>query len=201
MNIGILGGTFDPVHNGHIKMAETAYKSLLLDKVIFIPVSNPPHKSNITDSVHRINMINLAINGISYFEMSDMEIMRKGISYTADTLENLVKLHPDNKYVFILGADSLFYITEWHRPDKIMKYAKLAVCARDDADYRKLDDYRQFLVRKYNADIIILDFPCIDISSSGIRNSISKGVKPDKNYISDNVYNYIIKEGLYKNEI
>lgn len=203
MNIGILGGTFDPVHAGHIKMAKTAYKNLALDKVVFVPTNNPPHKSEITDSVHRINMVRLATSDFPHFEVSDMEIFRKGTVYTADTLEYLVNKYPENSYVFILGADSLLYINDWYRPDKIMKYARLAVCARDDAysESSKLNDCRESLIRRYNADIVILDFKCVDISSSEIRKNIYNNPELVKSYISDDVYSYIVKEGLYKNEI
>ncbi len=203
MDIGILGGTFDPIHIGHIKMAETAYKSLALDKVVFIPTNNPPHKNKITGAVHRMNMVKLATSKISYFEVSDMEILRKSTVYTADTLEYLVNKHADNSYVFILGADSLLYIDEWYRPDKIMKYAKIAVCARDNAysGSHILDERRKYLVRRYNADITILDFDCVDISSSDIRKNIYDPSNAVREYISDDVYDYIVKEGLYKDEI
>lgn len=201
MDIGILGGTFDPIHLGHIKMAEAAYNGLALDKVLFMPTSNPPHKTGITDSEHRINMIRLAIKDYKHFEMSDIEIMRKGIIYTADTLEYLTKTYPDNRYIFIMGADSLFDITKWFRPDKVMEYATLAVCARDDADPGNLYDYREFLVEKYNADIVILNFSCVDISSSKIRTCLYTDYSMVKDYISEEVYNYIIKEGLYRDEI
>lgn len=203
MNVGILGGTFDPVHKGHIKMAGAAYDGLNLDKVIFMPTNNPPHKNKITDFRHRMNMVKLAVRPFSYIEVSDMEMLREGTIYTADTLEYLTDKYPENDYVFIMGADSLLYIDKWYRPDKIMKYASLAVCARDCAESgsAKLNDCIRFLTEKYNADITMLDFTCIDISSSEIRKNIYNASERVKNCISDDVYNYIIKEGLYRDEI
>lgn len=120
--IGIMGGTFDPVHMVHLTLAENAYHSFGLDEVLMLPNGDPPHKTDkiITPAVHRLAMLQLAVEGIPYFRISDMEIRRKGYSYSSVTLEELKKAHPDTDYYFIMGADSLFQIETWHEPAVIM---------------------------------------------------------------------------------
>ena len=103
--IGIMGGTFNPIHNGHIKLADTAYKELSLDKIWFMPSKIPPHKDNstIVDEQHRVNMINLAISDYDYFELSELELKREGTTYTSQTLEYLSEYYPDDIFYFIIG--------------------------------------------------------------------------------------------------
>jgi len=203
MKVGILGGTFDPIHQGHLKMAETAYKELKLDKILIMPSGNPPHKDNISSSLDRSNMIKLAIEGIDYLEYSDFELKRDNVIYTAETLQLLSEENPDKQFTFIVGADSFLSITDWYRPSRIFRYARLAVCNRNNVRERVLYTQRTGLEKAFGAIIDILHFEGVDISSQYIRNIIKKANNnPDeldkiKDFINPNVLNYIIDKGLY----
>ena len=128
MKVGILGGTFDPIHNAHIEIAKTALNQFNLDKVMIMPTPNPPHKdkNTITSNFHRINMIKLAILPYENIEFSDFEInMSRCNLYSRYIHICLTKLNPDIEYYFILGSDSIMSFLSWYRPDIILKYAKL----------------------------------------------------------------------------
>ena len=140
--IGIMGGTFDPVHMVHLTLAENAYHSFGLDEVLMLPNGDPPHKTDkiITPAVHRLAMLQLAVAGIPYFRISDMEIRRKGYSYSSVTLEELKKAHPDTDYYFIMGADSLFQCITAARVEAV-KNTEL----RSKTMGRQLADFQQGL--------------------------------------------------------
>ena len=141
MKVGILGGTFDPIHNAHIEIAKAALNQFSLDKVMVMPTPNPPHKdkNTITSNFHRINMIKLAILPYENIEFSDFEINMHDVTYTADTLYLLNELNPDIEYYFILGSDSIMSFLSWYRPDIILKYAKLLTVRRDDESFDLMD--------------------------------------------------------------
>lgn len=193
---GILGGTFDPVHNAHIELAEYAYRELGLTKVVFIPAYIPPHKrgKKITDEHHRLNMVKLAVEGLPYFEVSDIELRLKGASYTSRTLEVL-----DNgmaKLVFIVGADSFMNLDTWHDPQSIFDRAEIACACRNGVDRemlrRKAGEYEE----KYGGTSLLLNMPDTDISSTQIRELIRTGKNPSE-YIPTAVWDYIKLNGLY----
>lgn len=199
MKIGILGGTFNPIHNGHIAMAETAYSELALDKVMFMPTGNPPHKQDILEAEHRCNMIKLAIRDKDYFELSDFELKREGVIYTAETLKLLCRQNPDVMYVFIMGADSFLNINEWYHPERICRYSHIAVCARDKVRERLLYMQRSCLKKLYQANVSILNFECVDVSSHNIRETVrvTKSTDSVADMINPYVAEYITREGLY----
>ncbi len=201
MRIGIMGGSFDPIHKGHIAVADAVYKELKLNKILFMPSGNPPHKKLITDAQNRFDMIELAIKDYDYFEASDYELCREGTIYTADTLVSLRKDYPDNQYTFIIGADSLFYLKNWYRPDIILKNADIAVCARDNSTADMIENAISE-IKQTNQDAVfhVIDFECVDISSNEIRQGMYTDLEIRK-YIPDDVYSYIIRKGLYKNEV
>lgn len=193
ISVGIFGGTFDPIHNGHIKLALTAYRELCLDKVIIIPAYIPPHKTEnkITDEIHRVNMTRLAVEEYPFLEVSTLEIDRKGKSYTADTLTTLKEQY--NRLVFILGADSYMALEGWYHPEIIFKKAEIACAYRDGIDRTVLEEMADKYKRQYNGVSHILGMPDTDISSTDIRKMISqdedvKGLVPDivMTYIKDN---------------
>ena len=138
--IGIMGGTFNPIHNGHIKLALTAYKELQLDKVWFMPSKNPPHKkkNDIASDYHRVNMIKLAIESYKDFELSEVELKLEGINYTADSLLYLKERYPLDEFFFILGADSLINIEKWYKPEQLFKLTSFVVASRDDVNNNEL---------------------------------------------------------------
>lgn len=202
--IGIMGGTFNPIHLGHVKLAQAAFEQYNLDKVIFIPSSEPPHKKNeaIVSGLHRLNMVKLAIQDFSYFETSDMELNREGYTYTYDTLKELHGQNTQDEIYFIIGADSLFNFEKWNHPDEIVKMCILLVADRDDIPIDKFVNQIDYLKEKYQADIRILKTPMMDISSTQIRNAMSDNIIDNAdninlNLIDKNVIDYISQNRLY----
>lgn len=196
--IGILGGTLDPIHNGHMSMAKCAREQLSLDKIIIMPTPNPPHKNakNISDANIRLFMVKIAIENIDYLEYSDFEMKREGIIYTSDTLELFIKENPDSEIFFIMGADSLLAIETWHKPEKIFEQCKVVVVDRDNSD-EKINKQISYLQDKYDAQIIYLNMPMVDISSTNIKERI-KNNESINNLVPKKVEKYILQNKLYK---
>ena len=196
MKVGILGGTFDPIHNAHIEIAKTALNQFNLDKVMIMPTPNPPHKDKktITSNFHRINMIKLAILPYENIEFSDFEINMHDVTYTADTLYLLNELNPDIEYYFILGSDSIMSFLSWYRPDIILKYAKLLTVRRDDESFDLMDSKIKEIEKTYNTTIGIIDMKAMDISSGFIRTHSHEEIKKA---VPESVYKYIIDNDLY----
>lgn len=199
--IGILGGTFDPIHNGHIELAKTALKELSLDRIIFIPAYIPPHKTGrrISKEQDRIRMTELAIEDIEEFSVSDIEVVLQGKSYTARTLTELKKEY--EQLVFIMGADSFMALDSWYHPEIIFEKAVIACAYRDNISREtllsKADEYR----KKYNGESVILHMSNIAISSTEIRKMLSNNDNEAiKSLISPKVYKYI-KENNLKYEV
>ena len=199
--IGIMGGTFNPVHLGHLMLAEKAREQFLLDEIWFMPLKNPPHKekdNRITDE-ERVIMLQLAIETNSAFQISFLELKREGITYTVDTLRELSETKKNYAFYFILGADSLFQIETWREPDQIMKLSCLLVGGRDEIPHKTLQSQIEFLEEKYKGKIGLIDFPQIAISSQEIR-ELLKEKKSIKYLVPEPVYNFIMKEHLYQEE-
>lgn len=198
MKTGIIGGTFDPIHNAHLMIANKAYSEFHLDRVLFMPSPNPPHKNEdeITPISMRINMIKLAIEDYPYFEFSDYELNRTGKVYSADTLTAYKKENPDEELYFIIGSDSLYTIDSWYHPEIIFKTSHILAAKRDDASGSSLEQKVDFLKKNYNADISILHVNASDISSTKIRQSISQ--KDVSESIPQKVIDYIKANTLYK---
>lgn len=172
----IFGGTFDPIHNGHINIAyETLYK-LHMDKVIFMPSGNPPHKRSkkVTDAYLRYEFVKMAVSGEKKFEVSSYEIQDKSLSYTYKTLEHFKKLEPDTEWYFIAGFDSLMDIDKWKNVESIMKNCTFIVLVRSGYKSDHVLAQKKKIEQKYNAHIILLDIPILEISSTGIRDKIRK---------------------------
>lgn len=198
--IGIIGGTFNPIHNGHMVLADSAYKQFHLDQIVFMPSKNPPHKEhkNIISDDHRVNMISLAISKIPYFSISTLELERGGTTYTVDTLEYLRKTQTDKIFYFIIGADSLFQIETWRDPAQIMKMTKFIVASRYDLSKDIITDQIEYLNLTYNTNIELIEMPNMDISSKHIRENIKNNVPIDA-YVPESVKDYINKNDLYRN--
>ncbi len=194
--IGILGGTFDPIHNGHIELAKAAYEQYSLDKVWLMVSPTPPHKADryITNIEHRCNMIKLAIKDYDYLEFSDFELNRKGYVYTAETLTLLEEEYPDDTFYFIVGGDSLACIDKWYKPEVVLSKCVLLAASRSGSgDVAKLIDEKS---TKYNADIRMIQFDNIDISSTEIKDV--KDEKQLKKLVCKSVADYILDENLYE---
>lgn len=205
--VGILGGTLNPIHNGHLLIAEQAYYQYQLKYVQFMPSGNPPHKSGktILSGQHRANMTKLAIADNRHFQYSDLELTREGIIYTSDTLRILCKEHPDTEYYFILGADSLFSFETWHEPEEILKRSVIIVAGRPDtinpeiSPEDKISEQITYLIKKYNCKIEYMNSPLFDVSSTAIRSMISNQ-KSVRYLIPSAVEQYIYENNLYKDE-
>lgn len=198
--VGIFGGTLDPIHMGHLIIAQSAMQALSLEKVVFMPSGNPPHKNtmNITDAYKRLEMVKYAIDNNDNFMYSDFELKRDGIIYTSDTLKLLKDKYKDIELYFIMGADSLLAIETWHEPENIFRLCNIVVADRDLLNpelIRKI----QYLKQKYDAEIFHIESPLIDISSSYIRKCIKSG-KSIRYLVHDNVAKYIYENGIYQDK-
>lgn len=197
--IGIMGGTFNPIHIGHLILGQTALEQFQLDKVLFMPTKNPPHKScdHILDDAVRAEMVGIAIKGNPNFELSTFEMDRVGITYTADTLFQLTKQNPDEEYYFIVGADSLFYIDRWKDPVTIFKLSKLLAAVRGQKSNKEMLQKIAELNETFHASVDLLNSPNIDISSTEIRERAKNGMDIQY-YVTPNVAKYIQKNNLYR---
>lgn len=201
--IAILGGTFNPIHNGHLKLAENTWRQFSLDEFWFMPAPNPPHKQGrtITDYSHRLAMTKLAIKKNSAFVCSDFEAGRSGKSYTSDTLTELTELYPDAEFFFVMGADSFYEFDTWHEPGTILQHAALIVAERDyEKNHLSLNQQAELLRQKYNARIHFIHAEEVDISSEQIRTWLRSGKKNVGKYLPEGVLEYIQAHHLYEKE-
>ena len=185
--IGILGGNFNPVHNAHLVVADQVRQQLGLDQVLLMPEFIPPHvdKKETIDEKHRLKMLQLAIEGIEGLDIETIELERKGISYTYDTMKLLTEKNPDVDYYFIIGADMVDYLPKWHKIDELMQLVQFVGVQRPK--YKAGTSY----------PVIWVDVPLMDISSSMLREFIRKNRKPNF-LLPKPVLDYIEKEGLYQ---
>ncbi len=188
MKIGILGGTFNPIHIGHLILAEEAREKLRLDKVIFVPACLPPHKDNadIAPARARFEMVKLAIRGNKSFGVSDTEIRRDGRSYTIDTLKEFKRLYPGDELFFLIGSDLLKYLEEWKELSDIVKIIKFVAATRPGYPLEKIPAY-----------ITTLPIRAVDVSGFEIRQAISSG-RSFRYLVPEAVLRYINKKGLYR---
>ncbi len=203
MKIGIMGGTFDPVHIGHLLLAEFAYEDFNLDKIWFLPNANPPHKkAEHTEEAlhHRIEMLRLAIKDMPYFHLCLYEAETTEHSYTYSTLEAFRRLYPEHEFYFILGADSLFTIEQWKCFEKIFPNCTILAAMRDDKDVGSMKQQIAYLEKKYDASIQLLQAPLVEISSTALRARAAKGLST-RYMVTDDVADYIKKNNLYREDL
>lgn len=200
MKIGIMGGTFDPIHIGHLLLGEFAYEDFGLDEIWYLPNGNPPHKQQGEEKDalrHRIEMIRLAIRDVPYFKLCLHEAKETEHSYTYKTMRELNTLYPENDFYFILGADSLFAIETWKYFREIFPTCTILAAMRDDKDAADMQAQIQYLGEKYGADIQILQAPLVEISSTTLRERASR--KQSISYmVPDAVVQYIKTNHLYQ---
>lgn len=199
MKIGILGGTFNPIHNGHLLIAQNALDQFHLDKIWFMPAAIPPHKQDLTimDAKHRMQMILRGIEGNASFELNPRELIQGGVSYTYVTLNELKKECPENEYYFIIGADSLKKFKTWKEPGKILEAATLLVAVRDHVKGQELDGLIEEITSAYGGRIERIYTPEFNVSSQEIRQRIQDG-HSIRYLLPDNVCEYITQEHLYE---
>ncbi|GAA0432098.1 MAG: nicotinate-nucleotide adenylyltransferase [Bacillota bacterium] len=185
--IGILGGTFDPPHIGHLIIAEEVRISLELDEVWFIPSYTPPHKEDVkTSPNNRLEMVHLAIENNRYFKVNPVEINRVGKSYTIDTIKELKKNHPHKTFYFIIGADMVEYLPKWERIDELMQLIQFVGVKRSTHSLQT------------HYPIVEVDIPLIEISSTLLRERLERS-ETIHYLLPDSVYNYIKENHLYEN--
>ncbi|MFB0545945.1 MAG: nicotinate-nucleotide adenylyltransferase [Anaerolineae bacterium] len=198
MRVGVIGGTFDPIHIGHLVIAEEARGRLNLDRVVFVPAATPPHKvdNDISSVEHRLAMVELAIATNPYFFLSRVDIERSGPCYTIDTIKLLRdEWGPGVEIYFIMGQDSLVDILTWHEPQRLIRLCRLVVLSRPGykADLEELEA----LLPGITPHTHILNSPELDISSSDIRQRVREGL-PIKYQVPEAVEEYIYAHGLYR---
>jgi nicotinate-nucleotide adenylyltransferase len=194
LKIGIMGGTFDPVHYGHLFIAEAARRALLLDRLIFVPAGNPPHKryAAMAAAEDRYAMTALAIKDNPHFEISRIETDKTGASYTSETLERLTGIYVNARFFLIMGMDSALEITKWHDPFKILSLSTVVAVARPGYIRDKIDKIDE-AARK---TLIFLDAGMIDVSSTEIRDNARDG-KSVRYMTPEAVCDYIKHMKLY----
>jgi nicotinate-nucleotide adenylyltransferase len=198
--IGIMGGTFNPIHKGHLSLARAAMDEFVLDEIIFIPAGMPPHKKpgEVINKEHRYKMVKMAINGSSKFLMSRIELDRKGISYAVDTFNVLKKKYGEKaKLFYVMGLDSINEILEWKKPLELFKLCEFIVSTRPGSRIRTFKRLVRFPPLQKEVDKIHLMELKENISSSDIREKLRNG-KSVKGLLPRVVENYIRKHGLYK---
>lgn len=201
--IGILGGTFNPIHNTHINMAKAALFYQDLSEVWVMPAKIPPNKLGITitEDFHRYNMVKLAVEDEKNILPSDFELLREGISYTSDTLTALRKYYTNTDFYLIIGGDSVLYLEDWHKPQEIFDNAVILYISRvGDASDKCKQHIQNILKTKFeNVRMKEIPFETNSVSSTEIRRLIADGIKDGKQLnINEQVMDYILKNGLYK---
>ncbi|MGI6083014.1 MAG: nicotinate-nucleotide adenylyltransferase [Limnochordia bacterium] len=196
--IGVLGGTFDPIHYGHLMAAEEARELLGLTKVIFVPSGNPPHKSSqdVTDGEQRWAMTVLATQDNPWFTVSRVELDRADVSYTVDTLQLLQEQMPEAELYFITGADMFLELPTWKEPETILRSFHFVAVARPGWRVASLDGRLRVLVERYRCHVHILNIPGIAVSSTEIRDRLRAG-RSVRYLVPTPVVSYILQEGLY----
>ncbi|MBD0379049.1 nicotinate-nucleotide adenylyltransferase [Paenibacillus sedimenti] len=194
MLVGIMGGTFDPIHTGHLIAAERARVEAGLDEVWLMPANVPPHKPNAPKATarQRFDMVCLAAEGNAFFRPLDIEIGKGGVSYSIDTIELLSSQHPDTDFAYIIGADMVQYLPQWHRIDDIVRHIRFIGLARPG--YELDMDTIPIHIR---SRVTIVPMPLVEISSTAIREERLKG-KSVRYLVTDAVHNYMEVNHLYE---
>ncbi len=194
--IGIMGGTFDPIHYGHLVTAEAAREKYQLQRVIFVPSGHPPHKEAgmVTDFWHRYLMVLLAVVSNPYFEVSRLEYDRGGVTYTIDTVREFRQRYKSAELFFITGADAILEILTWKRPEELLAMCRFIAATRPGYDLRQLNS---LLGEFFQGAVSVLEIPMLNISSSNLRHRAKAG-RSLKYLVPEPVEFYILQNGLYR---
>lgn len=196
---GIMGGSFNPIHNGHLQIAKSAFEQYALDEVLFIPAYCAPHKekSVMIAPKDRLAMVELAIKNVPHYTMSDMEIKQGGYSFTYLTITKLRQLEPDTEWFFLMGADSLTDFKKWRNTQIIASNCHILAAMRDDMDDADVKRLAKELSEEYHSDFDLVQIPPTDISSTEIRNRIKEGISIEQ-MVPKDVLDYIKEHHLYE---
>lgn len=200
MKIGIMGGTFNPIHNGHLLIAEHAYDQFDLDQVWFMPAGIPPHKRNdgILDGDTRCKMVEKAICNVDYFQLCRKEVDSTEISYTYKTLTELSEEYKEVQWYFIMGADSLAYFDKWREPGIILEKATILVAVRDNMDLQEEVEKEISRIKGLlSGEIYSINTPVFNVSSREIRERAKQG-RSTRFLVPDEVWNFMNEQEIYK---
>lgn len=201
MRTGVYGGTFNPIHQGHVHLLEEFIRRLSLDRVLLIPTGMPPHKQvhALASAQQRLDMCRLAVKGIqgAPIELCEIELLRPGKSYTADTLEELRGLYPEDEFFLLMGEDMFLTVDNWYRPETIMALAVLCCTPRSPGGMEKLRKKEAQLRRDFSARCALEDIPYFPASSTQVRELAARG-QGLQGLVPPEVAAYIEKNGLYR---
>lgn len=196
--VGIMGGTFDPIHLGHLVVANEVLSTYNFDKIIFVPAGKPPHKDGMrASSWDRYIMTNLATMSNDNFIVSDIEIKKTGKCYSVDTLKELKTIYENTEFYFITGADAVLELPNWHEPKELLSLCKFIAVSRPGISRENVELKIKEIEKELNGHIEILQIPMLQISSTNIRERFSKGIS-SKYLLHESVEQYIIKNNLYR---
>lgn len=197
--VGIMGGTFNPIHLGHLIIAEAAYEAYELDEVLFVPSGHSYMKdqSEILSAKTRVHMTGLAIEDNPHFALSTIEIDRDGNSYSYETLETLRKQNPNTEYYFLVGSDTLFALETWKHPEILLPSCTILVAVRNGVPMEEMQKHAEYLEKKFGGCIRLLPTPNIEISATDIRKRLAEN-RDVKYFVPDSVLRFIHKNSLYK---
>ncbi len=200
--IGLLGGTFNPVHCGHLKMAYIALYEFGLGEIVFLPLGNPPHKRNdyLAGAANRLDMIRLAIDDEKRFSLSTAETDRQGYTYTVDTLELFTRAMPQTSFYYIIGADTLFELENWKNYERVFFLTDFICILRPGHNSRDVQQCAQRLNSRFGHKIFLADERGPDISSSQIRQQLAENRLP-AGLVPEKVAHYILQNKVYGQEV
>ena len=197
MTIGVLGGTFNPIHIGHLVLAQEIRIKLNFSKVLFVPSRLPPHKENTVSETHRYEMVKLAIKNNKFFEISDIEMVQKKTSYTINTMKSLYQRYQE-PLSFIIGADNIADMPSWNKWNELIRICQFVIGMRPGVNSKLAKEQLKYLKnihgKSFNA--VIIDIPGIEISSTQIRKRFKKN-QSIKYFVPDSVIKYIERHSLY----
>lgn len=201
LRVGLMGGTFDPIHLGHLQIASYGKEQFGLDQVWFMPTGSSYHKhKQWVSTMHRCAMVQLAISDRPDFYFCDLEVQRQGPTYTAETLTELRREYPEVEFYFMVGADSLNYMEHWYKPQVIFDDAVILVAGRNTQTREEIDQKIQQLTDCFHGDIRVINKPVLSVSSSQIREGLLKGQEV-KSVLPEPVSRYITDHGLYQGQL
>ena len=199
--IGIMGGTFNPIHNGHLALAQHVLDDLCMDEIWFVPTGVSYMKANVqmVSAQERYHMTELAVAANEKMKCLDLELKRTGYTYTYETLEQLRQEYPDDSFYFIFGADCLFEMEHWRAPERIFSACTIVAATRNGTSIEVMKEKMEELTREYHADIILYPFLNLEISSTELRETVRQG-KSIRYLVPDSVASYIQEKRFYRKD-
>ena len=197
--VAVFGGTFNPIHLGHLHLCAECQREYQIQKIILMPDNLPPHKQvqQLATAQQRLDMCRLAAEDIPFLEVSDLELRLKGVSYTVQTLRKLTQNFPEVEWHWIIGSDMLYTFHQWYRYEEILSMAKVVAGAREQAEYDKMLSYREQLGPLKNR-VEIIRLAAKPLSSTQVRKALETGEPVVRDYLPEQVFSYIREHGLYQ---